>query len=315
MATTSIDMSGSNKRVSPQLLAETDLPPLYRAADVSSTKAQTWFLWAARLRSFGLLGAASFGLFTWKFSPPPVDWAGVLAASCFAVALVVEGYLYQATPERTWYEGRAAAESVKTLSWRYAVGGEPFNIGATPESVIADLFLEQLKDLFAVIKDLDLVPPTSSGEQITRAMRDARASLLIDRKAMYELGRVNDQQNWYQAKAIWNERRANYWTRGMLAVEIVGVVCAILKAVGVIEGDLLGFAGAVVATMTAWLQTKQHRTLATAYAVTTLELASVRSKIAYQNNESDWAKFVADAEEAFSREHTLWKASRGIRSI
>ena len=67
--------------------------------------------------------------------------------------------------------------------------------------------------------------------------------------------------------------------------------------------------------MTAWLQTKQHQTLATAYTVTALELASVRSKIAYQNNEADWAKFVSDAEEAFSREHTLWKASRGVRSI
>jgi hypothetical protein len=45
--------------------------------------------------------------------------------------------------------------------------------------------------------------------------------------------------------------------------------------------------------------------LATAYAVTSIELASVRTKIAWQQNEGDWAKFVSDAEEAFSREHTL----------
>jgi hypothetical protein len=71
----------------------------------------------------------------------------------------------------------------------------------------------------------------------------------------------------------------------------------------------------MVAAMTAWLQTKQHRTLATAYAITALELASVRTRIAHQATEADWATFVSDAEEAFSREHTLWKASRGVRSI
>jgi hypothetical protein len=48
---------------------------------------------------------------------------------------------------------------------------------------------------------------------------------------------------------------------------------------------------------------------------TALELASVRSKTAAQNSEVECAKFVSDAEEAFSREHTLWKASRGFGSI
>jgi hypothetical protein len=297
------------------MLTDADLPPLYHAASESSTAAQTWFLWAARIRLFGVLSAAFFGLFTWRAGTSPVDWAGVLAASCFVVVLVIEGYLYQARPERTWYESRAAAESVKTLGWRYAVGGEPFNIGMAAAPKVDDLFLEQLKGLFEVIKDLDLVPPSSSGQQINQRMRDVRALPLADRKTIYERGRVEDQQNWYHAKAAWNKRRAARWTTIMLATEVVGAICGILKAVGVIEGDLLGFAGATVATITAWLQTKQHRTLTTAYTITALELASVRSKIANQSNDGDWAKFVSDAEEAFSREHTLWKASRGVHSI
>src|SRR5882672_7193854 len=104
-------------------LSDGDLPPLYHAADATSMEAQEEFLLAIRIRLFGVMAAAFFGLFTWKFSSSPVDWSGVLAASCFAMALVVEGFLYRSKPERTWYEGRAAAESVKTLSWRYAVGG------------------------------------------------------------------------------------------------------------------------------------------------------------------------------------------------
>lgn len=297
------------------MFTDDDLPPLYHAADKSSLNAQRFFLWATRLRLIGLVGAGFFGLFVWKSRQSPVDWAGVLAACCFAAALVVEAYLYQAKPERTWYEGRAAAESVKTLSWRYAVGGEPFNIGIDPESKIAELFLNRLQSLFDVVKDLDLVPPTSSAEQITPQMRNVRALALADRKRIYEEERVENQQNWYQRKAVWNKTQAARWTQAMLGIEIGGVIFAILKVVGTIEGDVLTFTGAVVATITAWFQTKQYRTLATAYTVTALELASVRSKIANQKTETEWAKFVSDAEEAFSREHTLWKASRGVRSI
>jgi SMODS and SLOG-associating 2TM effector domain 3/SMODS and SLOG-associating 2TM effector domain 1 len=295
-------------------LSDGDLPPLYQAADKSSLDAQSSFFWATRFRLFGLTGAALFGLFTWKCGSSPVDWSGVLAASCFVTALVVEGFLYRAKPERTWYEGRAAAESVKTLSWRYGVGGEPFNVGVDEEARVADLFLARLKSLFEVIKDLDLVAPTSSEGQITPRMRGVRALPLAERKDIYEHGRVGDQQQWYQAKANWNKRYARGWTRAMLAIEIAGVIFGILKAIGALEGDLLTFSGVILAATTAWIQTRQYRSLATAYTVTALELASVRSKIANQHSEAEWAKFVNDAEEAFSREHTLWKASRGVQS-
>src|SRR5262249_44726077 len=158
-------------------------------------------------------------LFAWKHAPSPVDWAGVIAAVCFGIALIVEVFLYQVKPERTWYEGRAAAESVKTLSWRYAVGGEPFNIGVASDAQVADLFLQQLRAVFDVVKELDLAPPNSSGEQITQGMRATRASSLQDRQGLYEKCRVEDQQDWYRDKALWNKRRANSWTIAMLLVE------------------------------------------------------------------------------------------------
>ena len=129
------------------------------------------------------------------------------------------------------------------------------------------------------------------------------------------MGRVAEQQQWYLRKAAWNATRALRWTVTILVLEIIGVIAAVMKAVGILEGDVLIFVGAVVACTSAWLQAKQHETLATAYAVTAIELASVRTKITLQTTEDDWAKFVSEAEEAFSREHTLWKASRGVRSI
>jgi hypothetical protein len=296
-------------------LQDSDLPPIFHAADSSSLQAQAHFLNTTRIRLIGIVAAGAFGLATWKLNEESADWAGVLAAFFFFAAVFVEVYLLRARPERTWYEGRAAAESVKTLSWRYSVGGEPFNIGERPDREIEGLFLTQLDAVINALKDLDISPPSSAGRQITDPMRQVRSESLDERKRLYEMGRVADQQEWYQRKAGWNDKVALRWTIAMLIAEIMGIIAAIMKAVGVLDGDLLIFAGAVVAAMAAWLQTKQFRALATAYGITALELASIRTKIAWQENESDWAKFVNDAEEAFSREHTLWKASRGIQSI
>jgi len=300
----------------PHPFCDADLPPLYHAADKSSADAQRRFLLATRIRLIGLVAAAAFGLFTWTSGASPIDWAGVLAVCCFSATLIVEIYILSVKPERTWYEGRAAAESVKTLSWRYVVGGEPFNIGGERSaSEIDDLFLQQLRSILGVLRDLDLTALPVTGKQISDRMCEVRSAPLAERKAVYEMYRVGDQQEWYATKARWNSRQATYWTVVMIAIEIAGVTAGVLKAIGLFANDLLIFAGTLIATITAWLQTKQHRTLGTAYAVTALELASVASTISHQQTEPDWAEFVGDAEEAFSREHTLWKASRGVQSI
>lgn len=291
------------------------LPALYRAADVSSLNAQQWFLRGTIARLTLFIGAALFGLFTWTTEGAATDWAGAAAALCFFSALVIELGLLKHKPERTWYEGRAAAESVKTLSWRYMMRAEPF-VCSGDQNEVDRIFLDRLCDVLSVLKDLDLVivPQREVGEQITPRMREVRNARLEDRKATYDVSRVAEQQSWYLRKARWNRRRDLVWTLGMLGVELGGVVAALLKTTGMLRGDVLGVAGAVVAAMAAWLQAKQHRTLAAAYGVTALELASVRSRIAAQATEAAWASFVADAEEAFSREHTLWKASRAVRA-
>jgi len=296
-------------------LNDVDLPPIYHAADTSSLAAQSHFLTAVSSRLWAIVAAGAFGLATWKCGAAPTDWAGVGAAICFFAAVIVEIYLLRDRPERTWYEGRAAAESVKTLSWRYSVGGEPFSLGTHSAIETEKLFLKQLISVMDVLRELNISPPSSAGSQISEPMRRLRSASLEERKRAYETNRVAEQQQWYQRKANWNAKRARFWSLMMLVTELFGVAAAVFKAVGSLEGDLLIFAGVIVTAITAWLQTKQHRTLATAYAVTTIELASVRTKIEWQTNENDWARFVNDAEEAFSREHTLWKASRGVESI
>src|SRR5258708_38781574 len=109
---------------------DADLPTIFHAADRSSVTAQSQFLTAVAFRLSAIVAAGAVGLAKWRCGTAPTDWAGVGAAICFFAALIVEVYLLKDRPERTWYEGRAAAESVKTLSWRYSVGGDPFGLGA-----------------------------------------------------------------------------------------------------------------------------------------------------------------------------------------
>lgn len=289
-------------------LGPEDLPALYEAADAASATAQREFLRLSRIRLIGLVVAAAAGTVVIRSGSHGPDWAGVVALLAFLASFVSELQLHRLGPERKWYELRAAAESAKTLAWRYAVGGDPFPVG---DDGADERLLERLKSVLDVLKNTGL-SSTSSRPHVTEEMRSLRSSALPQRVSAYRSQRVGDQQAWYATKASWNRGKADWWTRASLVVEFAGIVAAVLKAVAAIEGDWLGVAGAMAAAIAGWVQAKKYDNLASAYSVTSLELSFVMDRASAPMSESEWTSFVGNAEEAFSREHTLWKASRGI---
>lgn len=176
--------------------------------------------------------------------------------------------------EHTWYEGRAAAESARSLAWRYAVAGEPF--GTATENVDG-LFLRRLREILTDLEiALDVGP--DAGDQITPAMRKLRKDSLTQRRDAYCAGRIEDQREWYQSEARWNAARAKRLRLQAIALELGGVVASILTITGTLRVDLLGIFAAASAGVVAWLQTKQHETLSRAYSISAQELAGVRSE-------------------------------------
>lgn len=295
-------------------LVDTELPPLYQSSDHASTAAQSRFLTATRIRLVLILLAAVLGGVTWIVTPLGMDIAGALAASAFLAAMVSEIYLLKIKPEKAWYEGRAAAESVKTLSWRYAVGGAPLT-SSIPKKEADALFLTGLNEILQTLAQATSIePPTSSGHQITDQMRHVRHLELVDRRSIYERNRIREQQEWYANRSQWNQDRATFWGWSLLVLEAVAMGGAVLKAAGTMPINIFGPASAAIAGATAWLHMKQHQNLASAYSIAAHELGLIASKIEDQLDEVSWARFVEEAEEAISREHTLWKAARGIRS-
>lgn len=273
-----------------------------------SARAQREFLWLTRSQLLLVLGAAIAGLMTLKVGADKTPVGAIVGLIAFVVSILLRLFTLARRPESRWYEGRAAAESVKTLAWRYAVGGKPFAVGG---SDVEELFVARLKEVLSSLSNLD--SSRAGGSQLTPDMKALRAKPLAERKATYEQDRIEDQESWYTQKAEWNRRRANAWSFTVLGAQTFGAIAALAYLVDLVGVSLLGVAASAAAGATAWLQTRQHENLTTAYSVTSQELATIRSLIDKKDDDDSWAAFVEDAEEAISREHTMWRASRGLR--
>lgn len=289
---------------------EESFPALYRDADVASLKAQRQFL----IATAAALACSVVGAVAGALDP---SWAGYVAAVAFVGALAASFALLRGNPEKLWYDGRAVAESVKTLAWQYAVGGGDFPRG----SAVADPEDERVVDrrfvdaLAAVRDGLGDVAPVPQGpvEQLTQPMRKLRASSLAARREAYVSGRIEDQADWYASKSRQNDRRRVQWSLASAVLQGIGLLGALGKAAELIDFDLLGIAAAGALAAGGWLRAKDHAELARAYAVAASELADVRVSLDAATTDPEWAVAVRDAESAISREHTTWAARRHLR--
>ena len=180
-----------------------DLPALYRSADRESQRAQRSYLRSLRVRLGALLVAAFGGALTLT-TANGFQVGGGLAFLAFACALGAELFLATTSPLTTWYEGRAAAESVKTLAWRYMVRAEPFEVDG-PD--VDQQFLAQTYSLLQDLRSISLEAGEPDAHQISDKMRRVRALDFDERRQVYLADRIADQQRWYAEKARWNDRR------------------------------------------------------------------------------------------------------------
>ncbi len=236
------------------------------------------------------------------------DWGAIIALLAFLAGAACQFLLVKDRPERDWYDARAGAESVKTLTWQYAVGGTPFTTSGDDEEAQRRLTkrFRDLLDSHAGLKDA----PRPDARQLTGWMKTLRSESLDVRRSVYDSDRLLDQVQWYSEKAKDNETLARRWAVATLGLQASGVLAATLRATDVIQIDLMGLAAAAAASGIAWLASKDHSGLAEAYATTAHELVLVRDNLPVRNDETAWATFVADAEAAISREHTRWLARR-----
>lgn len=294
-----------------QKVRDEDLPALFRDADRASGKGQRRYL------SFVIANLALMVIGALATSLSVVSLQSLLAA-CGAVFLVIGVALSMFTwvkPfHKEWYGGRAIAESVKTLAWRYVMRAEPYDGEKQPEEVNR-LFEKHLRDILQNRQWLGaaLVHLDGSADQITGRMRDIREQSLEQRKAIYLRDRVEDQQQWYAKKAAGNNSAAMWWFAGLVACQVGAAGTAILLAVcAQLKFNLAAIFAAGAAAIVAWIQVKQYEDLAQAYGLTSNELSFLRSRYDAITSDEELSTFVIDVENAISKEHTLWVARRGV---
>jgi hypothetical protein len=284
------------------------LPAVYLAADRASIDGQRLAIGFRAAQLIALVFAAVLGAI--PASIGRVQWGALVDGVLFGTVGLVEATILTLQPDRSWYQGRAVAESVKSLAWRYAVGGQPFPRVDGGAGKVDALLGQRLRQILTDFQDVHLAPLAETSEEITHWMRSLRASALATRKRDYQKQRIESQRTWYATKALWNQRRSVFWSIAMLAIQSLGIVGAILKGAGLVDLRLVGILAAVAASALAWVQIKQHATLAQSYSHAAHELSAIDASIASVHTEADWATFVDDAESAISREHMAWQAKR-----
>lgn len=282
-----------------------DYPALYRDADGASLRAQSNFLRA--LVSSLVLLVFSAGLSVINY---PTAWFAAVQIVCLLSSLGLTIFLAHQQPQRVWYETRALAELIKTVTWRFVMRAEPYCL---PDADARRHFCENLQKILSDNRASRYAVAYSDGEQITDKMNEFRALSLDDRKANYELGRVAEQLSWYRKKAKLNDNLSRRWFALLIGLQVLAVLCAMGRIFAPEFNwwptDVLI---AAAAASFAWLQTKRFQEIAASYSLTAHEIGLLKTKLSDVDTEEAFSAFVGDAENAFSREHTQWRARRDV---
>lgn len=284
---------------------EQDFPALYRSADALSKQQQALFL--VSLGSHLLLLVVAAALSVFYVASPAIAYT---QAACLLLTVFLSIFIGYQKPDRIWYNARAVAESVKTLTWRYMMRAEPFQ--ATEETPLRD-FQKKLKDVLEQNQQaLGHLSTNLADRQITEAIRSHREASFEERKEIYIKDRIDDQCTWYARKAHFNRKRARIFFAALVLSNIVALSLSMYRiiepAASFFPTDIFV---ALSASLLTWIQGKRYSELAASYALAAHEIGIIRDQ-AVDVLESQFSVFVADTENAFSREHTQWVARKDV---
>lgn len=283
-----------------------DYPGLYQETDEASIKAQKIYLEIIALYLCLLIVAAVCGL---KMGTSTV--LAIIAALIFSGTLFLSIYIAVRRYDKTWYNARAVAESVKTVTWRYIMRAEPYQ--DTGDEVARHAFITDLKQILEQNKQLAQIftGEKATTDAISQEMARIRSLPLKERISLYLTDRIDEQRLWYCKKASQNKQQALCWFILMCLAQAFALLFVLVRIAKPTWSKLPidVFIVCAAAALT-WIQLKRFQELSTAYSLTAHEISLLRVYSQDVSNEAPFSDFVNDAENAFSREHTQWQARR-----
>ncbi|MGH7216732.1 MAG: DUF4231 domain-containing protein [Nitrospiraceae bacterium] len=295
-------------------MTTTDYPALFCASDKASLRAQAAYfriLWA---QLFSLILAGITAKLASAVGPSSYRVLANATAAILAVGLLLMWVLRAKRYEKVWFDCRAVAESVKTATWRYMMQAPPYDRDED-EAHVDTGFLKDLGDIRGARPGVDahLAGLVSGATQISDCMRRTRVLPLDERKKIYLRDRLVDQKTWYDGKARANRSSASAWFWTVAGLQVVALCLAIVQSDALLMSiDPVPIIMAVAAALVAWTQAKRHDELTQSYSLAAQELSSLEALAPHASDPKSLQAFVTQAEEAISREHTLWMARRNI---
>lgn len=295
-------------------------PALFRNADASAASRQGLYFRFLLLQYVLLVVASASTLLT--FSGNGRVEAGIyFVCVAFAAAILLVSVLQ--APEKDWYNARALAESIKTLTWRYMMATEPFEQTASGQGA-EKAFTEYLTELLEMNRASGQVLSYEivSGAQITDEMERIRNLSFEERRTLYLNSRITDQLNWYLSKARSNRRNSRILTWICVAIYTLAIIIAGIQfyhAMITVEPFPLQWVTEPILVMAAsllgWIQAKRYSELAASYTLAVHEISKIRENISRVTSQQEFAGFVLESETAFSREHTQWVARQSSAAV
>ncbi|UOK42403.1 MULTISPECIES: DUF4231 domain-containing protein [Flavobacterium] len=292
-------------------MQNSEFPNYFQASDNASTKAQKNYLTIMRIDLISMVLASALAIYNYQATESKL-YIYVISGLLLLASLILTIILKTKKYEDIWYQGRALAESCKTLTWRFVTCSEYFE-NSIDVFEAKRRFTERIKELSNEFRGLSNVMDsrTLNFAIITDKMLEVRAYDLANRKSYYIKNRIEDQKNWYENKAEFNSDRHNLWFWTIVASQAASLVSiVILIKTPDCDWNFVGLFTTISASALSWLQLKQHQELKQAYTTATQELNFILALAEQVSNEDNFSKFVLDSENAISREHTLWLAQK-----
>jgi len=288
-----------------------DFPNYFQAADIASINAQRTYLQFHKINLLSMIFAVCLTIYNFQRVEPKM-WIYIISGILLFVSMVITVVLKLRKYEEVWYQGRALAESCKTLTWRYVTCSELFESALSIEKS-KEIFVARIKEIVKEFKELTpkLNPKILNLPIVTKRMTEIRTQTLDERKRVYILKRLNEQKDWYSSKAIFNQKRYNLWFWIIILTQFLSIIAIVyLIKVPNSKWNLVGLFTTISAAALSWLQLKRHQELKESYTTATQELNFIVELSESIKTDNDFSKFVLDSENAISREHTLWLAQR-----
>jgi hypothetical protein len=210
-------------------------------------------------------------------------------------------------PDKSWYIGRAVAESIKTLSWRYMMKSQPFD-----QQNSDDNFINRCSEILnAAIQNERFVhkPKCKHRDLITPAMKEIRNLTSDEQKSVYLEDRIKDQIVWYQAKSKINGSLAFVSISVIALCQLAAIIFLLFWSY--LSLDFTSIMVVIATSVISIMEMNKYRELERSYSFTAFELNNIRNRFGLITNNVDLNIFVEEAEQAISREHTMWLARKG----